>query len=76
MKLLTSLLLAASASAVAITSRQQGNSALQKGEQTLVLKEVGGIPGNECLTFRNNGAHILSTTPPVAPTDPQPQARL
>ncbi|KAI0417346.1 hypothetical protein F5X98DRAFT_160226 [Xylaria grammica] len=22
---------------------------------TLVLKEVGGVPGNECLTFRNNG---------------------
>lgn len=23
--------------------------------QTLVLKEVNGVPGNECLTFRNNG---------------------
>ncbi|PTB41898.1 hypothetical protein M441DRAFT_79954 [Trichoderma asperellum CBS 433.97] len=23
--------------------------------QTLVLFEVGGVPGNECLTFRNNG---------------------
>ncbi|KAF1926317.1 uncharacterized protein M421DRAFT_68005 [Didymella exigua CBS 183.55] len=55
MKLFTSLLFAASASAAAITSRQNGQSTLQKGAQTLVLKEVGGIPGNECLTFRNNG---------------------
>lgn len=27
--------------------------------QTLVLFEVGGVPGNECLTFRNNGQQIL-----------------
>lgn len=26
-----------------------------KSDQTLVLFEVGGVPGNECLTFRNNG---------------------
>lgn len=50
---------AASALAVAITSRQNGKSALQKGAQTLVLKEVGGIPGNECLTFRNNGTAFV-----------------
>ncbi|KAH8162441.1 hypothetical protein CIB48_g5809 [Xylaria polymorpha] len=25
------------------------------GSDTLVLKEVGGVLGNECLTFRNNG---------------------
>ncbi|KAI0856582.1 hypothetical protein F4860DRAFT_397291 [Xylaria cubensis] len=25
------------------------------GGSTLVLKEIGGVPGNECLTFRNNG---------------------
>lgn len=28
---------------------------LQKGGQTLVLKEIGGIAGNDCITFRNNG---------------------
>lgn len=28
---------------------------ITRGASTLVLKEVGGIPGNECLTFRNNG---------------------
>ncbi|KAF7324119.1 2,3-bisphosphoglycerate-independent phosphoglycerate mutase [Mycena kentingensis (nom. inval.)] len=28
---------------------------LVRGATTLVLKEVGGVPGNECLTFRNNG---------------------
>lgn len=48
----------ASASAAVITSRQKSNGALQKGGQTLVLKEIGGIPGNECLTFRNNGITI------------------
>lgn len=26
--------------------------------QTLVLKEVNGVPGNECLTFRNNGNYV------------------
>lgn len=29
-----------------------------RGADTIVMKEVGGIAGNECLTFRNNG--ILS----------------
>lgn len=28
---------------------------VQKGSTTLVLKEVNGVAGNECLTFRNNG---------------------
>lgn len=28
---------------------------------TLVLFEVGGVPGNECLTFRNNGTWIMET---------------
>jgi hypothetical protein len=26
-----------------------------RGASTIVMKEVGGVPGNECLTFRNNG---------------------
>ncbi|KAK0649806.1 hypothetical protein B0T16DRAFT_290678, partial [Cercophora newfieldiana] len=29
--------------------------AVQRGATTLVLKEVNGVPGNECLTSRNNG---------------------
>lgn len=28
---------------------------ITRGDSTVVMKEVGGIPGNECLTFRNNG---------------------
>lgn len=27
---------------------------------TLVLFEIGGVPGNECLTFRNNGRSYQS----------------
>lgn len=35
----------------------KGNAAgaVTKGTDTLVFKENGGVPGNECLTFRNNG---------------------
>lgn len=29
--------------------------AVSRGAKTIVLFEVGGVPGNECLTFRNNG---------------------
>ncbi|KAG4436928.1 hypothetical protein IFR05_007579 [Cadophora sp. M221] len=29
-----------------------------RGANTIVMKEVGGIPGNECLTFRNNGEMV------------------
>ncbi|KAJ4983194.1 hypothetical protein SVAN01_11294 [Stagonosporopsis vannaccii] len=46
---------AGAASAAVITNRQSGHGLLEIGAQTLVLKEVGGVPGNECLTFRNNG---------------------
>lgn len=28
---------------------------VQAGSSTLVFKEDNGVPGNECLTFRNNG---------------------
>ncbi|KAF2014577.1 hypothetical protein BU24DRAFT_493153 [Aaosphaeria arxii CBS 175.79] len=47
----------ASASAVtaAVLPRQNNGGAAQKGGNTLVLFEIGGVPGNECLTFRNNG---------------------
>ncbi|KAH8655034.1 hypothetical protein BGZ60DRAFT_334955, partial [Tricladium varicosporioides] len=32
--------------------------AVTRGATTIVMKEVGGIPGNECLTFRNNGEMV------------------
>ncbi len=34
-----------------------------RGADTIVLKEVGGIPGNECLTFRNNGTFSKIPSP-------------
>lgn len=37
------------------TANAAAAGAVQKGTTTMVLKEVGGIAGNECLTFRNNG---------------------
>ena len=33
--------------------------AVTRGASTIVMFEVGGIPGNECLTFRNNGISPL-----------------
>lgn len=60
MKFCASFFFTVTASAVALSSRQNGNGALQRGAQTIVLKELGGVPGNECLTFRNNGtAHAI-----------------
>jgi hypothetical protein len=38
------------ASAATITA-----TGISRGASTVVMKEVGGVPGNECLTFRNNG---------------------
>jgi hypothetical protein len=32
--------------------------AITRGASTIVMKEVGGILGNECLTFRNNGSYV------------------
>lgn len=37
------------------TGNANNGTALIESGQTLVLKEVNGVPGNECLTFRNNG---------------------
>lgn len=55
---------AASASALVAEPRvPKGKGAANTGNAaaatsgTLVLKEVNGVPGNECLTFRNNGKH-------------------
>ncbi|KAI5862532.1 hypothetical protein GGS23DRAFT_610211 [Durotheca rogersii] len=37
------------------TSTGNGGADTSTSGNTLVLKEVNGVPGNECLTFRNNG---------------------
>jgi hypothetical protein len=42
-----------------------GSVAVTRGASTLVLFEIGGIPGNECLTFRNNGT-FQSTPAPLS----------
>lgn len=39
---------------------------VQKGTSTLVFKEVNGVPGNECLTFRNNGKSLRALPPSLA----------
>ena len=38
----------------AINGKAAASEAVKLGEM-IVLFEVGGVPGNECLTFRNNG---------------------
>ncbi|KAH8200808.1 hypothetical protein TruAng_005045 [Truncatella angustata] len=45
---------AATAAGTAAAGTNAGAAAAASGS-TVVLKEVNGIPGNECLTFRNNG---------------------
>ncbi|KAI1281221.1 hypothetical protein F5Y07DRAFT_395705 [Xylaria sp. FL0933] len=37
------------------TTTDNGSANNTTAANTLVLKEIGGVPGNECLTFRNNG---------------------
>ncbi|KKY30354.1 hypothetical protein UCDDA912_g09715 [Diaporthe ampelina] len=37
------------------SSNTAATGTVQRGDSTLVFKEDGGVPGNECLTFRNNG---------------------
>ncbi|KAK5655360.1 hypothetical protein OQA88_5927 [Cercophora sp. LCS_1] len=49
---LNSIITVATTWALAVAAPQ---ASVQRGATTLVLKEVGGVPGNECLTFRNNG---------------------
>ncbi|KAI6084286.1 hypothetical protein F4821DRAFT_280270 [Hypoxylon rubiginosum] len=44
----------ATTTSAAAASTATGTSTAATGN-TLVLKEDGGVPGNECLTFRNNG---------------------
>ncbi|KAH7399235.1 hypothetical protein BKA66DRAFT_451299 [Pyrenochaeta sp. MPI-SDFR-AT-0127] len=55
MKLSASILFISTVSA-GVVLRQ--SNALVKGPQTLVLKETNGVPGNECITFRNNGEMV------------------
>lgn len=66
MKFFATLPLAMAACAVAMPSQHRNlrRQAPQLGD-TLVLFEVGGVPGNECLTFRNNGMRkfVLSVGP-------------
>ena len=44
-----------STAAAASGNADTGSATVTRGAQTLVLFEVNGVPGNECLTFRNNG---------------------
>lgn len=47
-----------STAAAASGNVDTGAQTVTRGAQTLVLFEVNGVPGNECLTFRNNGMTI------------------
>ncbi|GJC81472.1 hypothetical protein ColLi_04310 [Colletotrichum liriopes] len=53
----TAVLYLALASSVAAmpTEDLSKRQTVNRGQDTLVFKEQGGVPGNECLTFRNNG---------------------
>lgn len=58
MKTLSALILAGLAT--------YASAAITIGSQTITLKEINGVPGNECLTFRNNGnPALLSRYPPL-----------
>ncbi|KZL79969.1 hypothetical protein CI238_09653 [Colletotrichum incanum] len=56
MKFIAALYLALSSSVAAMpTEDLSKRQTVNRGPDTLVFKEQGGVPGNECLTFRNNG---------------------
>ncbi|OBR03406.1 hypothetical protein CH63R_12533 [Colletotrichum higginsianum IMI 349063] len=56
MKFIAALSLALASSAAAMpTEDLSKRQTVNRGPETLVFKEQGGVPGNECLTFRNNG---------------------
>ena len=40
-----------------------GGAVIPSG-QTVVFFEIGGVPANECLTFRNNGASASGLSSP------------
>ncbi|WYZ43461.1 hypothetical protein EsH8_VI_001160 [Colletotrichum jinshuiense] len=56
MKFIAALSLALASSVAAMpTEDLSKRQTINRGTNTLVFKEQGGVPGNECLTFRNNG---------------------
>ncbi|GKT66087.1 hypothetical protein ColTof4_03162 [Colletotrichum tofieldiae] len=56
MKFTAALYLALASSVAAMpTEDLSKRQTVNRGQDTLVFKEQGGVPGNECLTFRNNG---------------------
>ncbi|EON95850.1 hypothetical protein UCRPA7_8699 [Phaeoacremonium minimum UCRPA7] len=50
---------AAPATTSAAADATTGGTTTAASGQTIVLFEVNGVPGNECLTFRNNGKYRL-----------------
>ncbi|KAL1837159.1 hypothetical protein VTJ49DRAFT_4205 [Mycothermus thermophilus] len=44
--------------ALAATATAQGVPRPVRGPNTLVFKEIGGVPNNECLTFTNDGTIV------------------
>lgn len=51
----TTTAVAATAAATTAADAAAIGGTVTRGDQTLVFTEVNGVPGNECLTFRNNG---------------------
>lgn len=49
-----------STAAAASGNVDTSSTTVTRGAQTLVLFEVNGVPGNECLTFRNNGNYYMA----------------
>uniref|UniRef100_A0A0S1MJ53 Secreted protein n=1 Tax=Phakopsora pachyrhizi TaxID=170000 RepID=A0A0S1MJ53_PHAPC len=45
-------------SAGSLRQKRAPQNGVRRGGQTIVLKEVGGIPGNECMTFTNAGQAV------------------
>ena len=44
-----------------------------RGPNTLVFKEIGGVPNNECLTFTNNVCILPLLSTSHLSLQPQPQ---
>ena len=61
---------AAVASTAATADVPAVSGTVTRGPQTEVLFEVNGVPGNQCLTFRNNGMSSLSVFTPRLPYYP------
>lgn len=64
MKFIAALSLGLASSAAAMpTEDLSKRQTVNRGPETLVFKEQGGVPGNECLTFRNNGKFTTQLSP-------------